>query len=86
MGNFNAVWARIEASAGQEFHTKTGLPFVYRVEGTSVIPDRTEYTIHKSQFRKAYDLMPLAESSEINSMARGPAYVYAILADRRRRV
>ncbi|SDS27567.1 hypothetical protein SAMN04489717_2170 [Actinopolymorpha singaporensis] len=86
MGNFTAVWARIEASAGQEFHTKTGLPFIYRVEGTSVIPNRTEYPIHKSQFRKAYELMPLAGPSEINSIVRGPAYVYAILTDWRMRV
>jgi hypothetical protein len=85
MGSFEAVWTRIQACAGQEFRTKRGLPFVYRVVGSSVIPDRTDYPIHVSQFQKAYDLMPLSGPGEINSLVRGPAYVYAILTDWRTR-
>jgi len=83
MGNFDTAWQRIEAHAGKEFRTKTGLPFTYEVVGTSVVPDRTGYTLHMSNFRAAFDLLPLIGPSEINTLVRGPAYVYAILADRR---
>ncbi|MET9019902.1 DUF262 domain-containing protein [Actinopolymorpha sp. NPDC004070] len=86
MDGFDRLWARIEACAGQEFHTTTGLPFVYRVEGSHLTPDRTGYSIHVSQFRKAYDLMPLTGPGQINSLVRGPAYVYAILTDQRMQV
>lgn len=59
MAGFDDVWSRIEACAGQQFHTKTELPFVYRVDGHSVIPDRTRYPIHVSQLQIAQDMMPL---------------------------
>lgn len=85
MTYFDRVWQSIRECAGQEFHTKTGLPFTYRVDGTTVTPDRTGYPIHISQFRKAHDLMPLHGPSEISQTVRGPAYVYAILTDRRTR-
>jgi len=79
------VWERIQACAGLEFHTKTKLPFTYKIEATSVVPDPTGYPIHISQFRKAHALMPLRGPSEINERVRGPAYVYAILTDWRTR-
>ena len=85
MASFDTVWSRIQACAGQEFHTKTGVRFVYRVDGTAVIPEHTQYPIHMSQFQKAQELMPLKGPSEINRLVRGPAYVYAILTDRRMR-
>jgi len=83
MDSFDAVWQRIEAHAGKEFRTKTGLPFTYEVVGTSVVPDRTGYPLHVSNFRAAFDLLPLSGPGQINTLVRGPAYVYAILTDRR---
>jgi hypothetical protein len=83
MEMFEAVWQRIEAHADGEFHTKTGLPFTYKVVGTSVVPDRTGYPLHISNFRTAFGLLPLRGPGEINAIVRGPAYVYAILTDRR---
>jgi hypothetical protein len=83
MDSFDAVWQRIEAHAGKEFLTKTGLPFTYEVVGTSVVPDRTGYPLHVSNFRAAFDLLPLSGPGQINTLVRGPAYVYAILTDRR---
>jgi hypothetical protein len=74
---------RIEAHAGKEFRTKTGLPFSYRVIGANVIPDRTGYPLHANNFRTAFDLLPLSGPGQINAVVRGPAYVYAILTDRR---
>jgi hypothetical protein len=83
--SFDEVWSRIRGCAGQEFHTKTGVKFTYRVEGAAVIPDHTGYPIHVSQFQKAYALMPLRGPSELNRLVRGPAYVYALLTDVRTR-
>ncbi len=77
------MWQRIEASAGQQFHTKTGVPFTYRVDGSAVIPEHTGYTLQASQFRLAFERMPLTGPGEINRLVRGPAYVYAILMDPR---
>ena len=83
MDNFEAVWRRIEAHTDREFRTKTGLPFTYKVVGTSVVPDRTGYLLHVSNFRTAFGLLPLKGPGELNAIVRGPAYVYAILTDRR---
>jgi hypothetical protein len=83
MDSFDAVWQRIEACAGVEFRTKTGLPFTYEVIGTSVVPDRTRYPVHVSNFRAAFNLLPLSGPGQTNTLVRGPAYVYAILTDRR---
>jgi len=83
MDEFDAAWHRIEAFAGKEFRTKTGLLFTYKVVGTNVVPDRTGYPLHISNFRAAFGLHPLRGPGEINTIVRGPAYVYAILTDRR---
>jgi hypothetical protein len=83
MADFDVLWARIVAHAGAEFHTKTGLPFSYSIAGTSVVPDRTGYPLHVSQFRVAWQRKPLRGPGDINALVRGPAYVYAILTDPR---
>jgi hypothetical protein len=83
MDAFDAAWQRIEAYAGQQFRTKTGLPFTYKVVGSSVVPDRTGYPLHVSNFRAAFDLLPLSGPGQIKTLVRGPAYVYAILTDHR---
>jgi hypothetical protein len=83
MAEFEMVWQRIKALAGEQFRTKTGLPFTYSIDGTRVIPDSTGYPLHVSQFRLAFDRQPLRGPGDINSLVRGPAYVYAILTDPR---
>jgi hypothetical protein len=83
MQAFEETWTRIQRAAGQVFHTKTGLPFTYTADDTHVVPDRTGYPLHVSQFRQAYDKMPLRGPGEINRLVRGPAYVFAILTDSR---
>jgi hypothetical protein len=82
-GQFELVWERITAHAGERFATKTGLPFTYQVHGDSVVPDRTRYRLHASNFRKAHALLSLSGPGEINALVRGPAYVWAVLTDRR---
>jgi hypothetical protein len=83
MTDFEAVWQRIVTCVGQQFLTKTGIPFTYTIEGTSVVPDRTRYPLHVSQFQLAFDRMPLRGPGEINRLVRGPAYIFAILTDPR---
>jgi hypothetical protein len=53
------------------------------VAGSSVVPDRTDYPLHVSQFRIAFEQLPLNGPGDINHMVRGPAYIYAILTDSR---
>jgi hypothetical protein len=83
MDDFENVWRRVVAAAGQEFRTKTGLLLRYYVDGPWVFPDRTVYRIPKSDFATAWALMPLRGPGEINYEVRGPAYIYAILTDPR---
>jgi hypothetical protein len=83
MNRFDAAWHQIEAHADKKFRTKTGLPFTYRVIGASVVPDRIDYSLRINNFRAAFGLLPLRGPCEINRLVRGPAYVYAILSDRR---
>ena len=81
--DFSRIWCNILACEGEEFKTKTGLPFKYEVVNNSVIPDRTGYPLAKSNFEKAAAIPDLQVPGQINYLVRGPAYVYAILSDKR---
>ncbi|MFD0583118.1 hypothetical protein [Dactylosporangium darangshiense] len=83
MATFERVWRNIQAHAGEEFRTKTGLPFRYTVVGTSIVPDRTGYPLHVSQVRRAVDRWPVSGPGKLNDIVRGPSYLYALLADER---
>ena len=80
---FEDVWANIVCHVGEEFYTKTGLSFMYRMVGNNVVPDRTNYPLSKANFEKAARVDPLDGPGQINDLVRGPAYVYAILTDKR---
>lgn len=54
MTDFETVWQRVLAFPGHTFRIKTGLPFTYAIVGASVVPDRTGYPLHVSQFRIAF--------------------------------
>lgn len=81
--DFEVIWRRILQHEGETFRTKTGLEFKYRIVGNEVVPDRTGYPLHKSNFEKAYELVPFDGPGVINQSVRGPAYVWAILHDPR---
>jgi hypothetical protein len=76
------VWARIEGCQGQPFTQIRGAQFTYRVDGNLVFPDHTVQAIHRSQFEKALELVPLSGPGEIQHL-RGPSYIYAVLMDPR---
>jgi len=80
---FEEIWVRIVAHAGQGFGTKTGLEFTYEILNDGFFPSRTKYRISKSDFAGAYAIVPFEGPGQINQVARGPAYIWAVLHDRR---
>lgn len=80
---FDVVWKNIIFNEGQTFVTKSNIEFKYKVKGSAIIPDRTNYPLNKNDFKKAYNLLPLDGPGKINNIVRGPAYVWAILNDNR---
>ena len=81
--SFVEIWKRIIACENEEFRTISNLAFTYRINGNSLCPSRTEYNISKSDFAKAYELVPISGPGEISKLVRGPAYIWAILNDKR---
>ena len=79
--SFENSWSKILQNEGKNFKTITGLDFSYSIEGDILIPSRTDYNISKSEFQKAFDMLPIKGPGEINNIVRGPAYVWAILND-----
>lgn len=77
------IWDRLKAYEGHEFETKTGKIFTYELSGDVFHSSRTNYNISKSEFRKALELVPFDGPGAINCTVRGPAYVWAVLHDRR---
>jgi len=77
------VWRRLKALEGREFETKTGKPFTFELDGNVFRPSRTKYNVAKADFRKALELAPFDGPGVVNSVVRGPAYVWAVLHDKR---
>ena len=84
--SIDAVWPRLKAVEGEQFETKTGLAFTYYISGDGLIPSRTDYRISKGDMAKALALVPLDGPGKINQKVRGPAYVWALLHDKRIRL
>jgi len=80
---FEEIWRRIVTHEGEIFRTKTGLEFTYRIDGEGFYPSRTSYRISKTDFRRAYEIVPIDGPGVINDIVRGPAYVWAVLHDQR---
>jgi len=77
------VWRRIESLEGERFHTITGKSFSYIINGNVLRTNRAAQDFSLSEFNKALQLVPLSGPGQINSIVRGPAYIWAILHDRR---
>jgi hypothetical protein len=80
---FQTIWNKIVSHAGEPFFTKTNLPFTYKIVNDCVVPDRTDYPLGKPNFEKAAQIDSLSGPGQISNLVRGPAYVYAILTDKR---
>lgn len=80
---FNEVWNRIIKNEGNTFKTKTGIEINYEICKDGLITSRTTYKLSKSDFKKAFDMMPLDGPGVIRDLVRGSAYIWAILNDKR---
>lgn len=80
---FNDIWDRIIKNEGNNFNTKTGIEFNYKICKDGVITSMTSYRLTKSDFEKAFDMMPLDGPGKISDIVRGSAYIWAILIDKR---
>jgi len=83
MISFEEIWKKIIEHEGEVFYTKTGKEFTYEVIGDAIYPSRTNYRIPKTDFRKAYQIIPISGPGKINKVVRGPSYIWAILHDKR---
>jgi hypothetical protein len=81
--SIDEVWSRIGKVAGESFATKTGEPFTFQITGDVFHPSRTKHNISKPEFGKALALVPFNGPGVINRTVRGPAYVWAVLHDKR---
>lgn len=80
--NPSEIWRRIEQHAGEEFRQLGGRPFTYRIRSRCVVPSTTKRQIHRSEFEKALNLVPLENTVPVQHL-QGPSYIYAILMDSR---
>lgn len=83
MPNVDTVWSRMKSLEGEQFETKTGLPFTFEISGDIFHPSRTRYNISKADLGKALDLVPLEGPGLVSQLVRGPAYIWAVLHDER---
>ena len=81
--DIDELWNRLKWFEGHDFETKRGRPFRYEISGTVFRPTCTTYGISMADFGKALALVPFHGPSVINWLVRGPAYVWAVLHDRR---
>ena len=82
MIGFDRIWARIHRHAGEEFRQIRGGQFTYVAHDGYVVPSRTNQNLPRTEFEKAYRLVPLEGTTPVQHL-RGPSYLYAILMDRR---
>jgi hypothetical protein len=80
------LWRRLIQRQGEKFHTVTGKPFRYSIEGNGVWFEREGRRINKrmarSDFEKAVARLPLRRTADIKDCV-DYAYLYALLTDSR---
>ena len=83
MLNIDEIWKRIKDHEGEVFETKSGKHLKYEIDGEILHPSRTKRNIHKKNFEKCLEHLPLEGPGEISNSIQGPSYVWAILHDKR---
>lgn len=76
------IWNRIIENEGFEFRQIRGGIFSYRINANSILLDRTNRAISKSEFKKALRYVPLKNTVSVQHL-QAPSYIYAILMDPR---
>ena len=82
MTDFDVVWRRIVALAGETFHQRKGKPFTYAISGGCVVPGTTNRRLPRSQFARAYQRAPMHGPGQLHDL-QGPSFLFAILTDPR---
>jgi hypothetical protein len=87
MGNvptssFEALWSRIEQSAGESISTKRGQDFTYEIEAGYLTVRESGARIPRSQFKKALNQWPQSGPSNMRGIYAS-SVVWAVLADER---
>ena len=79
---FEALWGRIEQSAGNAISTRRGQDFTYEVESGYLTVQGSGTRIPRSQFKKALDQWPQNGPSNMRGIYAA-SVVWAVLADDR---
>ncbi len=84
--DIQTVWMNIRKNEGEQFHTKTGIAFVYKITGNSVQPIPVNgskiFPISQAVLEKSMKLMPFNNTVPLQKF-RAPSYIYALLTDKR---
>jgi hypothetical protein len=84
--SIDEIWRNILKNEGNTFYTKTGIDFLYSVNGNSLYPKpsngSTIFPITKTTLEDAMELMPLRNTVPLQKY-KAPSYIYAILTDKR---
>jgi hypothetical protein len=59
------------------------LEFTYKIDGEGFYPSRTSYRISKTDFKKAYEMVPIDGPGVISEIVRGPTYIWGVLHHQR---
>ena len=80
--SFDALWRRIEQSAGESISTKRGQDFTYEIEAGYLTVRESGARIPRSQFKKALSQWPQSGPSNMRGIYAS-SVVWAVLADER---
>ena len=82
----DAIWLRLQGCVGETFHTATGKPFTFEVEGAGVWFFREGRSINRkltrAQVEIAISRCPLQSTTEIKDLM-DYSYLFAVLMDPR---
>lgn len=79
---FEEIWGRIREHSGETFKQIRGGKFTYEFRGRYIVLSRTNHNISQSDFKEAYNLVPLMNTVPVQHL-RGPSHLYVILMDKR---
>jgi hypothetical protein len=80
---FDEIWQRVLKHQDEDFRLKRGGVFRYFVQGETLVTDRDNASVAKSQFEQAYAVVPLTNVAAVPQQLWGRSYIYAILMDDR---
>ncbi|GIF02148.1 hypothetical protein [Paractinoplanes rishiriensis] len=80
---FSDVERRIRNHQGEVFHTQSGLPMTYKVDGPRIKVSRAKPWLLIEDARQIWAMGPDATLTDVDQRITGRAYLFAILRDLR---